>query len=45
MISAMADGAVKCGLPRDLALSLAANMVGGAGKMVEQSGKHPDQVT
>ena len=45
MISALADGAVKCGLPRSLAQSLAANMVGGAGKMVTQSGKNPDQVT
>lgn len=45
MISALADGAVKCGLPRDLAQSLAANMIGGAAKMVTQSGKHPDQVT
>ncbi|XP_028401530.1 pyrroline-5-carboxylate reductase 3-like [Dendronephthya gigantea] len=44
MISALADGAVKCGLPRDLAQLLAANMVGGAAKMVTQSGKHPDQL-
>ena len=45
MISAMVDGAVRCGLPRSLAQSLAADMVGGAGKMVTQSGKNPDQVT
>jgi pyrroline-5-carboxylate reductase len=45
MISALADGAVKCGLPRSLAQSLAADMVKGAAMMVIQSGKHPDQVT
>ena len=44
MISALADGAVKCGLPRNLAQSLAADMVVGAGKMVTESGKHPDQL-
>lgn len=45
MVSAIADGGVKCGLPRSLAQSLAADMVAGAGKMLSQSGKHPDQVT
>jgi pyrroline-5-carboxylate reductase len=45
MISALADGAVKCGLPRSLAQSLAADMVKGAAMMVIQTGKHPDQVT
>ena len=45
MISALADGAVKCGLPRRLALSLAAEMVQGAAIMLIKSRKHPDEVT
>jgi pyrroline-5-carboxylate reductase len=45
----MADGAVLMGLPRDLALQLAAQTVLGAASMVLQTGEHPsvlrDQVT
>ena len=37
----MADGAVRMGLPRDLAYRLAAQTVVGAGEMVLQSGQHP----
>lgn len=44
MISALADGAVKCGLPRSLAQSFAACTVHGASQMVLQTKKHPDQV-
>ena len=44
MISALADGAVKCGLPRKLAQNLATNMIHGASKMVLESGKHTEQV-
>lgn len=49
VIEALADGGVLMGLPRDLALRLAAQTVAGAAEMVLQSGTHPgvlrDQVT
>ncbi len=49
IIEALADGGVLMGLPRELALQLAAKTVAGAAEMVLQSGLHPavlrDQVT
>lgn len=41
MIEAMADGGVRCGLPRDQALELATQTVLGAARMVKDTGEHP----
>ena len=40
----LADGAVKCGLPRDKAIKLAAQTIMGAGAMVLESDRHPGQL-
>ena len=43
-IEALADGGVKCGLPRAKAIRYAAQMLVGSAEMVLQSGKHPEQL-
>jgi pyrroline-5-carboxylate reductase len=44
VIDAMADGGVKVGLKRDVALRLAAQTVLGAAKMVLETGMHPGEL-
>jgi pyrroline-5-carboxylate reductase len=41
MVEGMADGGVKLGLPRDLAIQLAAHSFYGAAKMILETGEHP----
>ena len=43
-IEALADGGVKCGLPRDKAQTYAAQMVLGTAKLLLESGQHPGQL-
>ena len=44
MIEAMADGAVKLGMPRNKAYTFAAQAVLGSAKMVLETGKHPGEL-
>ncbi len=44
VIDALADGGVMQGLPRSLALQLAAQTVAGAAEMILQTGEHPGQL-
>ncbi len=44
LIEAMADAAVADGMPRDLALTFAAQAVYGSAKMVLETGKHPGEL-
>jgi pyrroline-5-carboxylate reductase len=44
MIDALSDGGVLMGLPRDVAVKLAAQTLLGAAKLVLESGKHPGEL-
>ena len=43
-IEALADGGVACGLPRSLALELAAATLSGSARLILETGKHPAQL-
>lgn len=44
MIEALADGGVKMGIPRAMAVEFAVQTVLGAAKMVKDTGKHTGQL-
>ena len=44
MIEAMADGAVACGLPRDMAMRMVAQTIYGSAKLALETGKHPGEL-
>ena len=44
LVEALADGGVKAGLPRSLALALAIETLSGTAALLEQTGEHPAQI-
>lgn len=44
VIEALADGAVACGMPRDMAYRFAAQGAAGAGQLAVSTGKHPGEL-
>jgi len=44
LVEALADGGVKAGLPRALALALATETLAGTAALLEQTGEHPAQI-
>ena len=44
LVEALADGGVKAGLPRSLALALATETLSGTAALLEQTGEHPAQI-
>jgi len=44
VMEALADGGAKMGLPREVALTLAAQTVAGTAQMVLETGRHPSQI-
>ncbi len=44
LIEALADGAVKCGIPRDRALTFATSLVEGSASLVRETGIHPEKL-
>ncbi|MFM8735273.1 MAG: pyrroline-5-carboxylate reductase [Pirellulales bacterium] len=44
LVEALADGGVKAGLPRALAMSLAVETLSGTAALLEQTGEHPAQI-
>jgi len=44
LVEALADGGVKAGLPRNLALALATETLSGTAALLDQTGEHPAQI-
>ena len=44
VIEAMSDGGVRCGLPRALSTEMVAQTLIGAGRLLQETGKHPARV-
>jgi len=44
VVEALADGGVKAGLPRQLALALATETLSGTASLIDETGEHPAQV-